>query len=232
MEITVHDSAEFKRLLEALVNELIDAREHFDLHQNLNALLPDYGVEFNQSAGFWNLTMTAHIDASLLRLCRAYDLYRSKPNLNLKNFLETIKANLHFFDEQEFRERLKGNAFVDSLAKEPRKPDPAELERDLKSVGKDAPLVKKLIFWRNSYVAHRSRGSALDPQGFAVQNPLLFPEIRELISNGTRIVNRYSSLFSATVHTSFPIKDYRRLLDAVRRDLEVREARIHKAVEA
>jgi hypothetical protein len=43
MEINVSDSAEFKRLLEALADELIDAREHFRLHQNLNAAIPEYG---------------------------------------------------------------------------------------------------------------------------------------------------------------------------------------------
>jgi hypothetical protein len=38
----------------------------------------------------------------------------------------------------------------------------------------------------------------------------------------------YSRLFSAAVHTSFPIKDYKYLLDAVRRDLQAREARIQE----
>jgi len=41
-------------------------------------------------------------------------------------------------------------------------------------------------------------------------------------------VNHYSSLFSAAVHTSLPIKDYKYLLNAVRRDLEAREARIQE----
>ena len=65
MKIDVHDPAEFKRLLEVLVDELIDAREHFRLHQNLDAAIPDYIVEFNQSAAFWSLTMTAHMDAAI-----------------------------------------------------------------------------------------------------------------------------------------------------------------------
>ena len=51
MKIDVKDSAEFKRLLEALVDELIDAHDHFRLHQDLDAAIPDYQVEFNQSAG-------------------------------------------------------------------------------------------------------------------------------------------------------------------------------------
>jgi hypothetical protein len=42
------------------------------------------------------------MDATLLRLCKAYDLYEGKPSLNLRNFLETIEANLHFFEEPSF----------------------------------------------------------------------------------------------------------------------------------
>lgn len=131
MKIDVYDSSEFKGLLEALVNELIDAREHFRLHRDLDAAMPDYQAEFNRSAAFWSLTLSAHMDAALLRLCKAYDLYEGKPSLNLRNFLETIEANAHFFDEPNFRERLKDNAFVDSLAKDSRKPDPAQLRKNL-----------------------------------------------------------------------------------------------------
>lgn len=150
---------------------------------------------------------------------------KDKPNLNLPNFLETIEANLHLFNEPDFRERLKGNPFIDSLAREPRRPDAMQLRKDLESVSETNPLVKKLSIWRHRYVAHHSRTSALDPALFIAQNPLPYSEIGELITNGVNIVNRYSGLFSATFHTSLPVKDYQYLLDAVRRDLEAREAR-------
>lgn len=230
MQINVSDSAEFKRLLEALADELIDARDHFRLHQDLDASIPKYQAEFNQSAAFWTFTLSAHMDATLLRLCKAYDLYEGKPSLNLRNLLETIEANLHFFDEPNFRERLQNNPFVDSLAADTRKPDPGQLQKDLASAGSGDASVKKLTVWRNNYFAHRSRSSALDPKGFSSQHPILFSEIEALIDNGLSVVNRYSSLFSATVHTSLPIKDYEYLLDAVRRDLEAREARIREEV--
>jgi hypothetical protein len=219
MKIEVNDSTQFRRLVEALVDELIDARDHFRLHQELNAAIPDYQIEFNQSASFWTFTLSAHMDATLVRLSRAYDLYEGKPSLNLRNFLETIEANLHFFDELNFRERLKDNPFVDSLAADPRKPDLAKLQKDLELVSKSDSLVRKLTIWRNNYFAHRSRSSALDPRGFADQNPLHFSEIKTLIENGLSIVNHYSSLFNASLHSSSPVKDYKYLLEAVRRDL-------------
>jgi AbiU2 len=232
MEITISDSAEFKRLLEALVGELIDARDHFRLHQNLDAAIPDYQVEFNQSPAFWSMTLSAHMDATLIRLCKAYDLYEGKPSLNLRNFLETIKANLDLFDEPTFRERLKNNAFVDSLAAHSRKPDTARLQKDLESVSNADPLVKKLTIWRHGYLAHRSRTSALNLKAFGEKNPILFSEIEALISNGLRIVNYYSDLFNATQHTSLEAKDYKYLLDAVRRDLEIREKQIEGQIAA
>jgi AbiU2 len=232
MKINISDSADFKRLLEALVDELIDARDHFRLRQGLANAIPDYSVEFNQSPGFWTMTLTAHMDATLLRLCKAYDLYDGKPSLNLRNFLETIEANLHLFDEPNFRERLKENAFVDSLAAHPRKPDPTQLHKDLESVNKSNPLVKKLTIWRNNYLAHRSRTSALSAKGFAEDNPILFSEIEALIDNGLRIVNYYSDLFSATHYASLAADDYKQILEAVRRDLDARERRIQEEVAA
>jgi hypothetical protein len=231
MQIAVRGSEEFHRLLLALADELVDARIHFNLHQNLTAAMPEYAREFNQSWTFWSLTLSAHMDAVLLRLCKAYDQYGgNNPSLNLRSFLDTIQANLHLFDEPNFRERLKDNPFVDSLAADARRPDSAELEKDLESVSNTNPFVKKLTIWRNNYYAHRSPTSALDPKGFSRQNPLQFPEIEALLTNGVAIVNRYSHLFSATVHSTGIVgrDDYKSLLKSVRRDLEAYEARIQE----
>jgi hypothetical protein len=63
---------------------------------------------------------------------------------------------------------------------------------------------------------------------FAESQDFLFSEIEALISNGLRIANYYSDLFSATHHTSLEVKDHKYLLDAVRRDLERREGEIQK----
>jgi|SRR5215472_7947764 len=232
MKIDVGDSAEFQRLLEALVDELIDAHDHFKLHQGLAAAIPEYGMEFNQSAAFWSLTLSAHIDATLLRLCKAYDLYDGKPSLNLRNFLETIKANIHLFDEPNFRERLKESPFVNSLAAQARKPDPTRLQKDLESVSNADPLVKKLTVWRHNYLAHRSRTSALNPKAFAEKNPILFSEIEALIDNGLRIANYYSGLFTATHHTSLEVSDYKYILNAVRKELAAGEVRLQEQLDA
>ena len=229
MQISVRDSDEFHRLLLALVDELVDAQIHFNLHQDLAAAMPDYVAEFSQSWTFWSLTLGAHMDAVILRLCKAYDQYGGdNPSLNLRSLLGTIKANLHLFDEPNFRERLKDSAFVDSLAADARRPNLAEIEKDLESVSNGNPQVKRLTIWRNNYYAHRSRTSALDPAAFARENPLQFPEIEALLSNGVTIVNRYSHLFIAAVHSTGIVgrDDYMSVLKSVRKDLEAQEAHV------
>ena len=68
----------------------------------------EYGPEFAQSPTFWGLTSKAHDDATLFSLCRAYD--GNNQSLNLRNLLDTIAANMHMFDVEAFRERLKEGA--------------------------------------------------------------------------------------------------------------------------
>jgi HEPN superfamily AbiU2-like protein len=52
--------------------------------------MPEYAVEFRQSWTFWFLTLGAHLDAVLHRLCKAYDQYGSgNPTVNLRNLLDT-----------------------------------------------------------------------------------------------------------------------------------------------
>src|SRR5690349_13325044 len=118
MEINIKNADEFRRLLTALLDELVDAQFCFSLHQNLAKATHEYATEFSQSNTFWQHTFAALMDAVMLRLCKAYDQFeRFKPApLNLRNFLHTIEANLNIFDEPNFRQQLKGNAFVDSLA--------------------------------------------------------------------------------------------------------------------
>jgi HEPN superfamily AbiU2-like protein len=231
MKINIRNSSEFNRLLTALVDELIDAQIHFTLYENLVAAMPEYHSEFNESWTFWSLTLEAHLDSAILRLAKSYDQY-GKRTLNLPNLLETIKANLHLFAEQNFRERLKDNSFVDSLAAMPRTPDAAQLDEDIASVSPPNPRVKKLILWRNNFYAHRSVDHVLNPNGFASITPLTVQDIGTLLANGVTIVNRYNGLFSATFTSTNIVgrSDYVNLLQSVRESLNAREARIQEEI--
>lgn len=229
MKLNLKSAEEFRRLLTTLLDDLVDARFHFRLHQNLDKAIEEYSLEFSQSPTFWNLTRRAHIDAVLLRLCRAYDT-NDQPALNLRNLLDTIQANLSIFDEPNFRQRLKGNAFVDSLAAELNPPDHAQLKKDIKAVSVADSLVKKLVIWRHNYIAHRNSDYALNPNDLSSQYPLLFAEIDELLKRALEVGNRYSLLFDASICSTMMVggDDYLNVLKAVREHMQAYERRLNE----
>jgi hypothetical protein len=232
MKISIKDADEFQRLLSALVDELLAAQFHFKLYQDLIAARPEYVREFSQAPTFWWLILRANLDAVVLRLCKAYDQYGGKPPLSLRNLLHTIEANMQLFSEPSFRQRLKGNAFVDSLAATPRTPDTAQLQKDVLSASSTDPLVKKLTIWRSNFYAHRSATHALDAEAFAKQYPLSISDIETLLTRGIDIVNRYSGLFIATYHATSIMgqDDYLSVLKAVRKNIEAQEKRVQEEI--
>ena len=160
MEINIQSAEHFNSLLDALAGDIIDGELYFKLYKDLNKSIPNYTNEFNQSRTFWSLTRKALIDATLLRLCRVYDTHIN--SLSLSNLLDTIKANLNLFDIEGFRDRLKDNPFVESLAETARKPDINEINQYIDSVGDQNPLVKKLIIWRHNVIAHKTAANIVN----------------------------------------------------------------------
>lgn len=227
MELKITNAEEFRSLLTALLDDLVDARFHFSLHQSLVKSIEEYGKEFEQSPTFWGLTFGAHIDAVMLRLCRAYDNY-PQCALNLRNLLDTVKANLSIFDEPNFRQRLRGNNFVEALAAELEPPSLAQLQNDVEAASDSDPLVKKLTIWRNNYVAHRNSRFALKPEELAAQYPLSFVEIDVLLTRALEIGNRYSLLFDASAHATLMVgrDDYLNVLKAIREHVEAHKRKV------
>lgn len=231
MQITVRDAGQFDTLLNALIGELTQAQDHFRLIRDLDAAHTEFARAFNESQTFWYLTRRAHLDATLQRLCKAYDQNRS--SLNLRNLLDTIDANQHHFDEAGFHERLKDNRFVNSLATTARRPDPVQLQEDKRLVNEDSnPLVKHLMMWRHLVVAHRDTGKLLKGVELGTQYPLTFTDVQALLDDGLSIVNRYSILFIATSHARQIIghDDYLKVLQAVRAQLDAHEVRVQKQI--
>ncbi len=142
--------------------------------------------------------------------------------LNLRNLLDTIQANLSIFDEPNFRQRFKGNAFVHSPAAELKPPDHAQLKKDIEAVSVADPLVKKLVTWRHNFIAHRNSDYALNPNDLSSRYPLLFAEIDELLKRALEVGNRYSLLFDASVCSTMMVggDDYLNVLKAVREHVQ------------
>jgi hypothetical protein len=217
MQIRIDSSQEFGRLLNALADEMVSACIHYRLYSDLEAARKNYIVELNESKAFWSLTFKAHLDTVLFRLCKIYDQHSS--SLNLKNLLDTIKANIDIFDVEQFRERLKDNPFVDSLSTSPTKPDMAQLENDINYVSEANPSVKALIFWRNNLFAYRSAKHVAKNRNLADHYSLNLKQIERLLKEGMCILNRYSSLFHANRHSTQIVghDDYLNVLEAIRK---------------
>jgi hypothetical protein len=117
-------------------------------------------------------------------------------------FTSTIQENLHLFDDAAFRERLKDNPYVASLAENPRKPDPAVLTDDIAACSSSDPIVKKLTIYRGNRIAHRSARFLLSSLDKDEKYGLTFDELRTLLERAKTILNRYSYLFDASVYST------------------------------
>jgi hypothetical protein len=85
VEIRIENAGEFQRLLEEMGGELQEANIHFKLNRDLVAAAADYSTEFAQANAFWSLTVQAHFDVALFRLCKIYDQHSSSLNLLRRN---------------------------------------------------------------------------------------------------------------------------------------------------
>jgi hypothetical protein len=212
MEIKIKTSEELNKLLDALAKEIVFAHIYYCLLCDLSKARTTHEREFSNFNTFWTLTLGALRTAYQTHLCRVYD--QESASLNLVNLLHTIQSNLHLFSESYFRERLSGNAFVDSLAKTKRMPEKDELESDMELVTCENPIVKKLIVWRNNIVAHRGAKVALGKDQVLSDNPISDVEIKELLEQSLSIFNKYSSFYNASTQSSGIIghDDYKHLL--------------------
>jgi hypothetical protein len=220
--IKINNSEEFGKLLDAFAGEIVYAGWHFKLFKALTNVSTEYYREFAQSPTFWGLTLAAHKDAVLVRLYKIYE--NNDKSLNLQNFLHTISQNLSLFDIAEFRDRLKDNPFVESLAQDSRKPDMTQLKADISFVCDANPSVKKIKIWRNNLVAHRSPELTIGDLNLA-KHPLMLEEIEDLINNAGSILNRYTKLFNASIQSSMLIgeDDFMATIKSVRNDIARRE---------
>jgi hypothetical protein len=214
--IKIESAEQMKALVAAVANDVIHARFYYDLLNGLAAEFKQDPELYNQSPAFWGLTSTSLRDATLIRLTRAYD--QQKKALSLVNWLETILENLPLFSESAFRERMVGNPFVESLAKSPRIPQADQLKEDIRSVGTEDQLVSRLIRLRHNasvHVSARSVAEGIDPFHKHALRP---EEYDELLTRGKTIVNRYSTLFSASTYSDQLVgaDDYVFVLRAVR----------------
>lgn len=213
MAINIRDSADFDRLLNRLAMDVVNGAIFFKLHRDLRSSVQEFEREFNQSRGFWSLTLHAHLDAARIRLLRAYDQHGQA--LSLRSWLETIRDNLHLFGT------ANGVAPPDVISRGASPPDPDQLEVDLGLVCHSDPLVKKLVALRGNVIAHTNARDVAEELRLEDRFALTYDDLAELVSRATEIFNRYSGLFKGETWSTQMVghDDFRYVLHAIRRDL-------------
>lgn len=181
--------------IRALAKVVVDAVIHWKLSRGILEAAETWPLVIQQSNTFWQLTITAHVNVSVLAMCRVFD--QEKTALHLLGLLQLIEKNLPLFDDAQFRERLRDNPFVASLAQSARLPDAAQLATDIALCSLQDPLVKLLVTHRNTALAHLSRKRRLNSTPPRSDEEITNADFENLLSRAVEIVNRYSSLFSA-----------------------------------
>jgi len=219
--IAIKDSGDFERLLKALSDDVVDAHIHYQLRQDLIQAIDKHPLVVQQSNVFWTFTLQAHLNSSVYALFRAYD--QDTKSLHLRSWLTTIQANLRLFDEAAFRERLKDNPHVASLAKDSRKPDAALLAGDIASCSRSDPIVKRLVTYRGSRIAHRNAKLLMTAKVAGEGEGLTFEDVQLLLERAITILNRYSYLFSASSYSTKAVgrDDYEYIFEAVEEKVEL-----------
>jgi AbiU2 len=222
MAIQVRNSAEFKRLVEALVLELVDANIAFNMHMNLiEAHVQDRTRAMQESWTFWSLTIQGHLDSAIFRLCRIYD--QKLTNLGLPGFLDTIECNQDLFLKRKYAERLQGRDNAPTLIEHFEPLNAPQLQTDIAYVTRDSnPTVDRLIDIRHNYYSHRNARDVVADVVIAEAYPHMRDEVGELLSNGLAIVCRYSLLFDANSYPGQIIgrSDYHYVLRAVQERID------------
>lgn len=198
--ISIRDAAEFEQLLKALSDDVVDAHIHYQMYEDLVEAIGKHPLVVQQSNTFWTFTLQAHLNSCVYALFRAYD--QDTRSLHLRSWLTTIHESLHLFDEKSFRERLRENPYVASLAQDSGRPDTATLADDIAGCSSNDPIVKKLTVYRSSRIAHRNAKALLSPGEIGERFGLTFDDIRTLLERAKAILNRYSYMFAASVYST------------------------------
>lgn len=211
--------------IRTLANDIVDAAIHWKLSRGIYEAAETWPLVIQQSNTFWTLTIKAHVNVSVLAMCRAFDQEPSA--LHLLGLLQLIEQNLPLFDEAQFRVRLRDNPFVASLAESARRPDATQLATDIALCSNGDPLVRRLVIHRNTALAHLSRKRRLYSTPSRSDEEITNDDYEILLNRANEIVNRYSSLFGAEYFSTQIVghKDYETIFRWIQERVESERSR-------
>lgn len=208
---------ELKKLFVRLIEDIIKANAYVQLIRNLREAQKDFKTEMDQTPGFWSLTAESLREASLLRLSRVYD--QQSDTLSLRSLLEIIAGHERFFSKAEILKRVSA-AYAEEFQETLHTIKPDQLADDLRAVSKDDPLVKKLVQWRGSTIAHVSLAPLI--RTTERRDTLGENDVRELVDRAFDIYNRYLIVFEGSSFSKLLIgsEDYEFLFQLLRLGME------------
>jgi hypothetical protein len=210
MNNAIQTEDDFGKIFAAICLDLGQALDRYTLFQNLmTAKQGPFTKAVSQSQTFWSLVYGSLQEATLFRLCRAYDQHDGA--LTLRTLLETIRLRPTFLPVP-----------TDPI-------DTAKLQRDLDSVSHETSRpVKHLMMWRHKLFAHRDAEKIVSNRTLADDYPITYDEVGALLDNGFDILNRYSVKFFRTSNLPKMVgaDDYLKVLQTLQDDVEQDEARI------
>jgi hypothetical protein len=205
--------AEFDKLTDALAFESQYAVADHRMYKDLTKAAEDNEIVINQSNAFWSMTIEAHLNSAMLRLCRIYDHQASA--MSLLKWLKLIKQNPKWLRDP-----------VDSN----------QLDEDIKYVCKENAKVDNLTKYRGNVVAHLGAYYVLNYRNTRASFKLTYGDVEELIESGLIIVNRYGKLYKGHTWSANMVgaDDYRfvfeELKHAIERKRAERDAEIQKHI--
>ena len=200
--------------VEYLATQLGIANTHLHFFRQLSvAQQGAWKKEFYKSLDFWGYTISAHIQATVVHLCRVYDPcfdrrdkrnQRSERTFHLLRFLEEIDQSKLNATQQALR--LSDLEFVQ--------------REDANGRKLPHPSVVKLRAWRNKLVAHSDRDLSIEgTSSFLRRYPAKLEEIQFLIDRAFEILDHWKRSY----HYDGEIKrlaggyeGYKLVLDALR----------------
>jgi hypothetical protein len=202
--------ADFDKLTDALAFESQHAVIDYRMYRDLAKAAEDNEIVVNQSRAFWEMTIDAHLNSAMLRLCRIYDQQASA--MSLLKWLKLIKQNSKWLRDPV---------------------DPNQLKEDIEYVSKKNTKVDSLTKYRGHVVAHLGAKYVLNFRNTRASFKLTYGDVKELIENGLKIVNRYGALYKGHTWSANMVgaDDYKFVFEELRHAIERRRAEFDAEIE-
>jgi AbiU2 len=171
---TQPEPLDIDKVLHGLFNEVISGTAHFNAAKRLAEAAKSHPVIMSASPSFFNLTTRAHLEAAQLCAARLFDTHD-----DCAGILWLLRQAKH--RREEFSSRTTGEL------------DEAIKQAERVCAAKESVLTA-LKHRRDRWLAHLDRKTIRDPEQFARDTKLTYPELEDLLASAADILNTIADL--------------------------------------